>query len=200
MSVNTRFHNILYLLAGVVTVFVFSLILNNEQVLNNSDTVFLSKPIASETVLITSAGLSTDTYIVQNAANKLRLHSLFMPQATYADLEGIASMIVVVGHSDVGYRLAGKSIDDEKERLDRLIESATVKEIPIILVYLGGKDRLTTHTRELIGVTCGCSDYIIATKKSDQEYFIDIAQAGDIPLTLINDAGEIVETLAAAFR
>ncbi len=75
----------------------------------------LPRPIAKEVVLITSAGQSTDTYMIKDIANKLMIHNFFMPQAKKVDLEDVSSVIVVVGYSGIGEKLHQINFEEEKE-------------------------------------------------------------------------------------
>lgn len=161
----------------------------------------LPRPIAKEVVLITSAGQSTDTYMIKDIANKLMIHNFFMPQAKKADLEDINSVIVVVGYSGIGEKLHKISFKEEKRRVNKLLEAATEKNLPIITIHLGGGLRMDDKSYELLKLTAEKSDYIIAlVSANDKNQLSDLAKELDIPLTLVKSVKDISEPFASAFR
>jgi len=161
----------------------------------------LPRPIAKEVVLITSAGQSTDTYMIKDIANKLMIHNFFMPQANKSDLEDINSVIVVVGYSGIGEKLHKISFQDEKIRASKLLEAAIEKNLPIITIHLGGDLRMDDKSYELLELTAEKSDYIIALISSNtNNQLSDLAKELDIPLTLVKSVKDISEPFASAFR
>lgn len=161
----------------------------------------LPRPIAEEMLLITSAGQSTDTYIIKDVANKLMLHNYFMPQATDLDLEDIKSIAFVVGYSAIGEKLHEISIEDEIERVEGLLTLSQRQDIKIITFYVGGKQRRSEETDRLLREIGKVSDYIITTKDGDHDQFItEIARENDVPITLVNEITDVSEPFASAYR
>ncbi|SNS50514.1 hypothetical protein SAMN05446037_1011134 [Anaerovirgula multivorans] len=161
----------------------------------------LPRPIAKEMVLITSAGQSTDAYMIKDIANKLMLHNFFMPQAVEPDLENINTVVFVAGYSDIGEKLQEISFQDEKKRIDKLLNSVKEKEIPIITIYIGGNSRRNRKTDMLLKMTCKESDYIISTTDSNYDQFLsNLAKEHNIPITLVEDIRDITEPFVSAFR
>lgn len=161
----------------------------------------LPKPIAKEYVLITSAGQSTEAYIVNDIANKLMIHNYFMPEAKEADLEGINTLVFVVGYSPVGENLHGISNEDEKNRIRELLEKSKKDNLEVITVYISGKERRDKKTDELLSLICPETDYLIGTRGANYDSFLsELAKNNKIPLTLINGVNDIAEPFASAFR
>lgn len=161
----------------------------------------LARPIAKELVLITSAGQSTDTYMIKDIANKLMIRNFFMPQANEIDLEDINSVIVVVGYSGIGEKLHEISFSDEKERVNKLLIAAEDKELPIIILHLGGNLRMDDKSYELLKLTAEKSDYIIGLLSANEKNKLsDLAEELGIPLTLVESVEDISEPFASAFR
>lgn len=167
----------------------------------NNSIPSLPQAIGKETVLITSAGQSTDTYLVKDIANKLLIHNFFMPQAVEPDLEGINTVVFVVGFSELGEKLHGITFEEEKKRVDSLLGSLRNNEVTIITVYLGGKQRRNFNTDVLLDMTCRESQYIIATISADEDnYLSDLSAKYQVPLTLVRNVKDISEPFASAFR
>lgn len=161
----------------------------------------LPRPIAQEMVLITSAGQSTDTYIIKDIANKLMLHNYFMPQATTLDLEDINTIVFVVGYSHINEKLYDLDYEQELNRIQTLIEKGLKQGMTMITVYIGGDFRLDEQTMHLLEQVSLHSDYIIATHDGQgNKALLRISQEQGIPLTLVRKLTDITEPFASAFR
>ncbi|GAU78465.1 DUF6305 family protein [Fusibacter sp. 3D3] len=162
---------------------------------------YLSKPFSNNMLLITSAGQSTDTYILQDLANELRFNNLFMPEATPSDLTEISSIVIVVGYSEIGLNLHDKKIDDECERVKTLIDEGVSQKLPLIVVYVGGKARRNEETDALLTLSCEYANYIITTNSGNYDQFLtELAGKKETPISCINSINDLTKPLAAAFR
>lgn len=161
----------------------------------------LPRPIAREYALITSAGQSTDAYIVSDIANQLLIHNYFMPQAEVKDLGGINTVVLVVGHSPLGKKLHGIDAAGEKRRIKELLDKSKEEKLVVITVYIGGRQRREKETDELLDLICPYTDYLISTKESDEDnYLSELSKESKIPLTLVSEVKDIAEPFASAFR
>ncbi len=161
----------------------------------------LPAPIAEETVLITSAGQSSDTYIIKDIANNLMIHNYFMPQAHESDLEDIHSVIVVVGYSDIGEKLHGITFEEEYARVSALLEESLNLGIPVLTIHMGDDLRMDTKTKKLLELVSSKSSYLIATENANKDtLFSDLAEKYDIPLTLVSRLSDMSEPMASAFK
>lgn len=161
----------------------------------------LPRPIAKEPLLITSAGQSTDIYVVKDIANKLMLDNYFIPLATNQQIEGMESVVMVVGYSEVGIRLNELDFKKEKNRVGELLNEIADKDISLITIYLRGKQMLTKENRELLSLTSQYSDYLIVVEENGTyENFSDLAQMNDILITIVDDIIEVSEPFVSAFR
>lgn len=161
----------------------------------------LPRPIAEEPVIITSAGQSTDTYIVRDISNQLMIRSLFMPQAKAADLKEVKTVVFVIGYSSLGTKLQGKEYEDEKTRLQELIEKAKDKELTVIAVVMGGEQSGSKKTEELIELVGAESDYMIGVRKSNYESILTrLSKEREISLSMVSGVNDISEPYASAFR
>ncbi|WP_432408747.1 DUF6305 family protein [Wukongibacter sp. M2B1] len=163
--------------------------------------IYLTQSIASEKILITSAGQSTDTYIIKNIANELMLHNYFMPKAERVDLELVHSIVIVVGYSTIGEMLNDSSYKDEVIRIEKFIESVQAADMPIIMVYIGGKARRNSKTDYFLKRVGEASSFIISTHDGDYDEFISsISSEKGIPLSLVGDIQEIKAPFASLYR
>ncbi|GAB6109624.1 DUF6305 family protein [Fusibacter bizertensis] len=186
---------------GVTAVFIINFLVTTDNSARISTNASNIQPISNEMLLITSAGQSTDTYILQDIANDLRLNNLFMPQATSNDLEDVSAIIIVVGYSDIGLKIQEKSYEDEYRRIKTLIEDGHQSHIPVVAVYLGGSERRNTKTDDLIKITCTNADYIICTNDGNHDDYIGkIAESNTITISLIESINDLTKPLALVFR
>lgn len=159
------------------------------------------RPIAEMPVAITSAGQSTDTYIIRDITNQLMIRSYFMPQARDSELKDIKTMVFVVGYSSLGIKLQGLSYEEEKLRIKGLLEKAVECDMTVLTVLIGGEQAYDNKTEELLRLVGGHTDYFIGLKDSDYENTLaELAKDGDIPLTLANEVNDISGPFASAFR
>lgn len=161
----------------------------------------LPQPIAKEPVVITSAGQSTDTYIIRDISNQLMIRSFFMPQARELDLKDMNTVVFVIGYSSLGAKLQGTTYEEEKFRIERLLKKAEDDNITVLAVVTGGERPRHNNTEELLRLIGNKADYIIGLRDSSSEsILIKLAKDKDIPLTLVSEAGDISEPFASAFR
>lgn len=161
----------------------------------------LPRPIAEETILVTSAGQSTDTYIIKDISNKLMIHNFFMPQAVNEDLEEINTIVFVIGYSPLSEKVNQMSYENELKRIDSLLNYASKNEVTVISVFIGGKQRRASETDEMLGNIVPKSHYVISTFEGDFDHFIsEMARQNDIPLTLVENITDVSEPYASAFR
>lgn len=194
-----------FILISIITLMIFlamnSTIFEKKKEMNVLLLPSLPKPIAKEYVLITSAGQSTEAYIVNDIANKLMIHNYFMPQAKETDLKGINTIVFVVSYSPIVTKINGISFEDEKKRIIELLKKSKKEKLVVITVYISGKERRDKNTDELLRLICPETDYLIATKEANSDNFLsEYAKNSRIPLTLINGVNGIMEPFASAFH
>ena len=197
-----------YLIIFITAFLLILIILLNEYNLNKSQKDInvlllpsIPQPIAKEYVLITSAGQSPDIYIIYDVANKLTIHNYFMPKATVDDLDGVNTVVFVVGYSLIGEKFHDITYNEEKNRVKNLLKRAKEDNKVVITIFLGGFERRNKRTDELLKILSQNTDYLIATKNSDKDKYIsELAKENKIPLTLINKVNDVLEPFSSAFR
>lgn len=161
----------------------------------------LPQPIAKAPIVITSAGQSTDTYIICDIANQLMIRSFFMPQARDVDLKDINTLVFVVGYSSLGTKLQNISYEDEKMRIEKLLKKAKDSRMKIVTVAMGGEYTQNDKTEELLKLVGAQTDYFIGIRESSNEGILtELAADNDIPLTLVGEVKDISYPFASAFR
>lgn len=161
----------------------------------------LPRPIAEAPVIVTSVGQSTDTYIIRDILNQLMLTSYFMPQARDADIKDIRTIVFVVGYSSLGMKLQNIDYEEEKARIEKLLEKAKDDGLTVITVVMRGEQQNSSKTEELIRILVTGTDYFIGLRDSESESILtELAKDGDISLTFVNGVNEISEPFASAFR
>lgn len=191
---------ILPVVMGVMMILMLSIATPN-RIIDLENMPSLPRPIAKETILITSAGQSTDTYIVKDIANKLMIHNYFMPQATTLDLEEINTIVFVIGYSRMSEKLYELDYEAEIVRLENLVKKGLEQNMTLITVYIGGDYRYDKASTTLLEVIGSKSNYIIATSdESTNQALHIISKAHNIPLTIVQRLSDITEPFASAFR
>lgn len=203
LHLTKRIHKNQYMAIGLGLMMLLFIALSNVNGQNERHLTIpsLPQPIGHETLLITSAGQSSDSYIIKDIANRLMIHNYFMPQATLVDLEDIQTAVVVIGYSEMGEKINAINHEDELKRLKELMATLSRKEIPIIAVYVGGRQRRDKITDQLIQEVVAQSRYVISTEEGDFDYLLSsLCIEKGVPLTLVKNITDISEPLASVFR
>lgn len=167
--------NILKFIVFICMLIILAVLASTSKVQVNDDIYALPslpRPIAKDKVLITSAGQSTDTYIVKDIANKLMIHNFFMPRAKDVDLEGINTVVFVVGYSAIGENLHDLTYKEEK-RIEGLIQKLKYKDITIITMFIGDREGKNKETDEFLDLTCKYANYVIGTKNNNNKSLVE---------------------------
>jgi len=152
-------------------------------------------------VLISSAGQSADVKLVKMLASRENLDANTILMATPSDLEGIKTLIIVPGFSSKGLGAAGISQEDEMNRVQELVNAANSKEIPIILMHIGGNARRKGQSdafNALIGNNA--KHMIVVAQGNEDNFFTDIASAKNIPLEVVEKISETGAPLGKLFQ
>lgn len=198
---NKTLNHILLPIAVLLMLIGLAIISKQQNDLEIQNMPSLPKPIAEEMTLITSAGQSTDTYIVKDIANKLMIHNYFMPQASTVELDDIKSIVIVIGYSEISEMLFGINFESEMRRIQDLIDEADQKDLRIISVFIGGDHRKDDRTIRFLNYIGENSDYIIMTSDGDRDQKLyKTARENKIPITIVKKLEDISEPFASAFR
>jgi hypothetical protein len=129
------------------------------------------------------------------------IHNFFMPQAENEDLENINTIVFVIGYSPLSEKVNQLSLETELIRIESLLNYASMNDVTVISVFIGGKQRRASETDEMLGNIIPKSHYVISTFEGDFDHFIsELARQNDIPLTLVENITDVSEPFASAFR
>lgn len=156
----------------------------------------------SEPVLITSAGQSADAMILKTVAKKVELEYKFNALAKEEDLQGVKSIIVVMGASSKGLGAAGLDIDKEIKRVKEFLEETKKDEsIIIFAIHIGGKARRGVGSNSIIELVVPYADYIIVTEAGNEDHFFEEAcKKNEKPLMIITKMADIIKAMDDIFH
>lgn len=161
----------------------------------------LPRPIASEPLLITSAGQSTDSYVIKDMTNALMLDNYFIPMASVDQLEGMDSVVLIIGYSEMGLRLNELTFDDEVERVQDILDEIDQSDLSLITFYLRGEGMLNQENETLLTMAAYYSDYLIVVDENGEDKaFLNIANRAGIPVTVVDSIKEVSEPYVSVFR
>ena len=149
--------------------------------LKAQETTPLEQPI-----LISSAGQSADTKLVEMLAKKQKLDAKAVTMAGVSDLDGIKTLIIVPGFSSKGLGAAGVSQQQEEERVTALLKAAADKKIPVVMVHIGGKARRGAQSDVFNKMAADQAVHMVVVEQGDEDkYFSNIAAEKKVPIDLV---------------
>lgn len=144
------------------------------------------KPKFEQPILISSAGQSADVKLAELLFKRGQIEETTINMAKPADLEGVKTLVIVPGFSSKGLGAAGISADDEMNRVKSLIKSANEKEIPIVVLHIGGSARRKGQSDVFITEAANSAKYMIVVEQgNDDGFFSKISEEKNIPLILV---------------
>ncbi|MFB0565998.1 MAG: DUF6305 family protein [Candidatus Aminicenantaceae bacterium] len=172
-------------------------------------------PKANLPVLITSCGQSPGPVMLKVILKKLNLDFELNSLATVKDLRAklnagtpYKSLIIVMGASLKGMGAAGISIDNELDRISKLIEEARRQGIKIVGAHIEGMKRraqgaaVGDNTDELsIDAVAPNSDLLIIKKAGNTDNrFTIIADEKKIPMIEVEKNSDLLTELKKVFN
>lgn len=151
--------------------------------------------------LLTSAGQNADVQMAAVLAKRATLNYSLVKLAGAGDLQGMKTLVLVVGASLKGLGAAGLDMEKEKARIRSLVEAAGKAGIPILCLHLGGEARRGTQTDELITEIVPLSWLVIVVKSGNGDgIFTRLCQAKNIPLIEVEKTLDALPPFKNAFR
>jgi len=181
---------------GIFLVFFFILI----QVNYATESEKPSLPTGEVPVLITSAGQSPGGVTVSVLCKRNKIDSEYWTLASAENLKNFKTLIIVIGSSLKGMGAAGIDINDELDRIEKLIEEARKQNILIIGMHIEGEARRTGYCEEAISFVAPRVDYLIVRSDGNKDGRFDlISKEKNIPMTIIEETLELDNLLKDMF-
>ena len=161
----------------------------------------LTEAFAEYPALVTSGGQSADYQMIATVMEKQGMDFSTNNLATSADLDGVKTLIVVVGGSSKGLGAAGIDADGELSRLNELMTAAQDAGISIIAMHTGGEARRGDLSDKFIAPVFDMADYAIVVSSGDSDNMMnDLCVKNSIPMDKIESISDVVTVLPAAFK
>ena len=128
----------------------------------------------------------------------------YLSEPQEADLEkGYSALVVVIGSTDKGLGASGITIEDELERLERMVKHANSIELPIIAVLIEKDKRsdIPTNANErCIDTICPAADWMIVVAQGNEDARFDkLKEEYSIPLTILDNSMDFTALMKTTF-
>jgi len=159
-------------------------------------------PFTAETpVAMTCPGQAPEIAIVSLLARRMNFEIKTDNFLEAEALEGMKTLIIIIGGSGKGLGAAGVDIQYEVQRAKRLIAACKEKGIKIIGMHLGGEDRLGANSMVMIDLVTPSCNYVIVRSDGNKEgIFTKICSDNKIPLKEIEKTLEVTNILKTVFK
>lgn len=152
-------------------------------------------------LLISSAGQSADVKLVKMLAQRQKLEATTVLMAKESDLEGVKTLFIVPGFSSKGLGAAGISQQEEYERVEKIINTAKSKNIPIVLMHVGGNARRKGQSDAFNTLVADNAKAMIVVKQGDEDgFFTKLSEKNNIPLILVDRIVDAAVPMAEMFN
>lgn len=183
---------------GVLLVLFFILIQANYA--NESEKPPL--PTGELPLIITTAGQSPGAVTVSVLCKRNKIDSDFEKLAKAEDLtlKSYKTLIITMGTSGKGMGAAGIDINDELDRIEKLIEEARKQNMLIIGLHIEGEARRTGDCEKSIDLVALRVDYLIVRSDGNKDGRFDlIAKEKNTPMFIIEEIIELNDLLKGIF-
>jgi len=157
--------------------------------------------VFEQPLLITSAGQSAEVQIASVLAKRAGLSATLSKTAFSNELEGIKTLVLVLGVSLKGLGAAGLDLSQETNRVQILVDDAQRKNIQILCLHLGGETRRGQLTDDLINTFLPFSKMAIVVESGNKDgLFTSICKENHIPLIVVERVIDALQPLKKAFN
>jgi hypothetical protein len=152
--------------------------------------------------LITSVGQSSDIAVVKVLLNtKLKLGLDVDPLADGAKVDGLKTLIVVVGASTKGLGAAGVDYEKEAARAKELLRAARSHGVKILAMHTGGESRRGKTTDDLISLVVPEADFVVVVASGNQDgIFQRLAKARGTEVVEVESLVAAGDAVRAVFK
>lgn len=151
--------------------------------------------------LLTSVGQSSDVVVVKALLNtQLKMDLKVAPVAQPQDLDGMKSLVVVVGASTKGLGAAGLDMPKELARAKALLKAARDRGIPILALHTGGEARRGPTSNEVIDLVVPEADHVIVVAAGNKDKkFQALAAARKAPVVEVDRLAAVGQAVKTVF-
>lgn len=152
--------------------------------------------------VVTSVGQSSDVAIVKVVLNtQMKLGLEVKPLATAADLDGMKTMVVVVGASTKGLGAAGLDVEKEVTRAKALLTAAKEKGIKVLVLHTGGEGRRGKTSNDMIEAVMPSADHVVVVATGNKDrVFNTLAEKRGTPVVEVEKLAALGEALKPLFK
>jgi hypothetical protein len=152
--------------------------------------------------VLTSVGQSSDVAIAKVLLNtQLKLGLDYKPTAQPADLNGMKTLVVVLGASTKGLGAAGLDMDKEIARTKALLKAAKELKIKVLAMHTGGEARRGQTSNDLIKLVVPEADYVIVVATGNKDkLFNQLAAPRNVPVVEVEKMAAAGDAVKAAFK
>ncbi|MEQ6377558.1 DUF6305 family protein [Bacillaceae bacterium S4-13-56] len=161
----------------------------------------LPAPIGHERVLLTLAGQPSEGRIIDELARQLHLDADYRPMVLGTDVYDYRTIVVAVGYSPLGVYDSGRTLQEEKDRIQGILKEVRFREIPLIMIHLDGAGRLDPQTMEFMKMIAPYTSYFLGLKSMENQMELQkIFSEYRVPITLVNSVNDFATPFNSAFR
>lgn len=151
--------------------------------------------------LVTSVGQSSDIAIVKVVLNtQLKLGLEAKPLAQASDLEGMKTLVVVVGASTKGLGAAGLDVDKEVVRGTALVRAAKARGMKVLVLHTGGEPRRGPTSNVMIEAIVPMADHAAVVVPGNKDGLFDKLMTAPAGLTVVDKITALGPAVAPLFK
>ena len=152
-------------------------------------------------VAMTAPGQSPEIAIVSLLARRINFEIKTDNFLDVDGLEGIKTLIIIIGGSGKGLGSAGVDIQGEIKRAESLMAACKEKGIKIVGMHLGGENRLGANSMVMIDLITPNCDFVLVKSDGNKEgLFTKICADNKIPLTEIESTLQTTDIIKEVFQ
>lgn len=156
---------------------------------------------AETPVAMTAPGQSPEIAIVGLLARRINFEIKTDNFLEVDGLEGMKTLIIILGGSGKGLGSAGVDMHSEIQRAKDLMAACEVKGIKIIGMHLGGENRLGANSMVMINlITPNCDFVLVRSDGNKDGLFTKICTDNKIPMIEIEKTLEATDVIKKVFQ
>jgi hypothetical protein len=150
---------------------------------------------------MTAPGQSPEIAIVSLLARRINFEIKIDNFLDVDGLEGMKTLIIILGGSGKGLGSAGVDIQGEIKRAERLMAACKEKGIKIVGMHLGGENRLGANSMVMIDLITPNCDFVLVKSDGNKEgLFTKICADNKIPMIEIETTLQTTDIIKEVFQ